>query len=109
MLKKNEKKLEKYMKAGAELRLTLTLLGKLRFDISGLLCEEDQKMLIAAMNKVGEVALRTEEKMYRDFPNLSSHYLEVFCGDVGAEPMNEVDEKIIAMAREAADEVFKRE
>ena len=45
--------------------------------------------------------------MFRDHPDLTDEYLDVFYGSTEMEPRNDVDRKVIAMAREAADGLFK--
>lgn len=44
--------------------------------------------------------------MFRDYPQLSNEYIDVFYGNVESEPRNDVDKKVIEMAREAADGLF---
>lgn len=107
MLKKNERAIEMYMKAGAEMRLFKTLGTRLAVDISQVLSAADTDKLIRALDKVGEICSRAEENMFSDHPELSDTYVDVFYGNIGDEPRNDVDEKIIRMAREAADELFE--
>ena len=46
--------------------------------------------------------------MFKDYPDLSKDYIDVFYGDVANEPRNEVDKKIIEMAKEVSDGLFTR-
>ncbi len=50
---------------------------------------------------------KAEDNMFRDHPDLTDEYLDVFYGSTEMEPRNDVDRKVIAMAREAADGLFK--
>ena len=46
--------------------------------------------------------------MFRDHPEVSNEYLDVFYGDMGFEPRNEVDRDVIEIARNIANELFER-
>ena len=106
MVRKTERTMERYMKAGAEMRLFKSLGAKMIVDISYVLSAADQDKLMRAMHKVSEVCSRAEDNMFRDYPQLSNQYIDVFYGNVESRPRNDVDRKIIGMAREAADELF---
>ena len=106
MLKKSERTMERYMKAGAEMRLFKTLGAKLICDISTVLSASDQDMMMRAMDKIDQICSRAEDNMFRDHPDLSDQYIDVFYGSTDSRPRNEVDKKMIAMAKEAADELF---
>lgn len=106
MVSKKERTMERYMKAGAEMRLFKNLGAKMITDISYVLSAADQDKLMRAMDKVSEVCSRAEDNMFRDHPQLSNEYIDVFYGNVESEPRNDVDRKVIEMAREAADGLF---
>lgn len=101
--------MEDYMKAGAEMRLYKNLGTKLAVDISKVLSAADQDKMLRAMNKIDEICSKAEDNMFHDHPELSNDYLNVFYGNVGENPRNDVDAKVLSMSREAADELFKRE
>ena len=46
--------------------------------------------------------------MFSDYPNLGNKYVDVFYGNLASETRNDIDEKIKVMAKERADELFKR-
>lgn len=106
MVSKKERTMERYMKAGAEMRLFKNLGAKMITDISYVLSAADQDKLMRAMDKVSEVCSRAEDNMFRDYPQLSNEYIDVFYGKVEDTPRNDVDRKVIEMAREAADGLF---
>ena len=108
MLKKTERTQERYMKAGAEMRLFKTLGSKLVCDISCVLSAPDQDMMLRALDKIDQVCSRAEDNMFRDHPYLPDEYVDVFYGSTDSEPRNEVDAEMILRAREVSDELFER-
>lgn len=107
MLKRTDRTVEKYMKAGAKMRLYKTLGVRLAVDISAVLSAQDQDKLQRAMSKIDEICSKAEDNMFHDHPELSNHYIDVFYGSTDNDPRNDVDHKILTMAREAADELFE--
>ena len=95
------------MKAGAEMRLYKALGTKLAVDISLLIPAADTDKLLRARRKIDEVCSAAEDNMFKDHPRVSIEYLDVFYGVTYEKPRNEVDRKVIEMAREAADGLFK--
>ncbi len=108
MLKKNRRTVDTYMKAGAEMRLFKNLGTRMAVDISKVLSATDTDKLMRALDKVDEICSKAEENMFRDHPQLPDEYIDVFYGNVRDEPRNDVDEKIIRMARKVADGLFER-
>ena len=106
MVSKKERTMERYMKAGAEMRLFKNLGARMITDISSVLSAADQDKLIRAMNRIDEVCSKAEDNMFRDYPELPNEYIDVFYGNVESAPRNDVDKRIIEMAREAADGLF---
>lgn len=107
MLKKYERTIDTYMKAGAKMRLFKTLGTKLYVDISRVISASDRQKLARALGSVDEICSRAEDNMFRDHPGLSAEYIDVFYGSTGNDPRNDIDRKVIAMAREAADGLFE--
>lgn len=107
MIQKNRRTVDTYMKAGAKMRMFKTLGTKMAVEISQVLSATDTQKLMRALDKVDEICSKAEDNMFRDHPDLSDEYLDVFYGTTEMEPRNEVDEKVIGMAREAADGLFK--
>ncbi len=108
MLKKNRRTVDTYMKAGAEMRLFKNLGTRLAVDISQVLSATDTEKLLRALDKVDEICSKAEDNMFRDHPELPDEYIDVFYGNTGDEPRNDVDEEIIRMAKKVADELFER-
>lgn len=107
MLKRTDRTMETYMKAGAEMRLYKSLGTKMAVDISKVLSAQDQDKLLRALSKIDEICSKAEDNMFHDYPELPNQYVDVFYGSIGERPRNDVDQKIQKMAREAADELFE--
>lgn len=107
MKKRKDRTLEAYMKAGAEMRLYKALGTKLAVDISLLIPAADTDKLLRAMRKIDEVCSNAEDSMFKDYPQIPNEYLDVFYGNMNEKPRNKVDEKVLGLAREAADGLFK--
>ena len=108
MLKRNERSLESYLKAGAEMRLYKAIITRLAIDISTVISAADQDRLLDTASKVARICSRAEDKMFADYPELSGEYLDVFYGPLNDSPRNDVDRQVVEMAREAADGLFER-
>ena len=101
MIQKNRRTVDTYMKVGAKMGTRTAV------EISQVLSATDTQKLMRALDKVDEICSKAEDNMFRDHPDLSDEYLDVFYGSTEMEPRNDVDRKVIAMAREAADGLFK--
>ena len=109
MLEKNRRTVDTYMKAGAEMRLFKALGTRMAVDISRVLSVSDTNKLLRALGKVDEICSKAEDNMFADHPQLSNQYLDVFYGHTSDEARNDVDRKVIKLAREVADELFEGE
>lgn len=90
------------------MRLLKSLSARLITDTGSILLKTQQDKLMRAMDKVSQLCSVAEENMFKDHPQLNNHYIDVFYGDVSDEPRNEVDKKIIEMAKEVSDGLFTR-
>ncbi len=106
MLKRSERTIDTYMKAGAEMRLYKNMGVRLSVDISKVLSAADQDKLANAMRRIDEICSKAEDNMFHDHPELSDQYVDVFYGNLEDEPRNDVDARVLDIAREAADELF---
>ncbi len=106
MLRKKERTLDEYKRAGCEMRLFKQLGTTLAVDISKVLSAADTDKFLKALSKVDEICSKAEESMFQDYPKLESEYIDVFYGSVKDEPRNELDAEIIQKARKAADDLF---
>ena len=107
MIQKNRRTVDTYMKVGAKMRLFKMLGTRTAVEISQVLSATDTQKLMRALDKVDEICSKAEDNMFRDHPDLTDEYLDVFYGSTEMEPRNDVDRKVIAMAREAADGLFR--
>lgn len=90
------------------MRLLKSLSARLITDTGSILLKTQQDKLMIAMDKVSQLCSVAEENMFKDYPDLGKDYIDVFYGDVSDEPRNEVDKKIIEMAKEVSDGLFTR-
>ena len=107
MLNKKMRTVEKYMNAGALLRLYKTLGARLLAEISGVLSSTDTDRMMRAMRKINEVCSNAEDNMFRDHPQLSDQYMDVFYGIIQKEPRNDVDREVTMLARKAAEDLLQ--
>lgn len=104
----DERTIRKYMKAGARMRLFKTLAGRLYCDMSELISAEEQVALLRALQSIDRISQWAGEDLLLQHPELPDEYRAAFSGRTDGEPESEVDKEVIQMAREAADECFKR-
>ena len=109
MLTKKNRTIYEYKKAGAEMRLLKSLMGRTIVDASCVLTAADQDKLMRALDCIDEVCSHAEDNMFHDFPTLSNDHIDVFYGDVNDKPRNSVDEEQISLAKQVADGLFGRE
>ncbi|HEK9982050.1 TPA: hypothetical protein TUU08_000153 [Streptococcus equi subsp. zooepidemicus] len=108
MIARNERKIDVYENAGAYMRLLKTVGTKVVVAISPVLHAKDTDRLLNAFKVIDEICSKADSNMFYDHINLGNEYVDVFYGDLASEPRNDVDEKIITMAKERAVELFKR-
>lgn len=108
MITRNKRKIEIYENAGAYMRLLKTVGTKAVVSISPLLHAKDTDKLLKALKTIDEICSKADSNMFSDYPSLGHEYVDVFYGDFDLTPRNDIDEKIRSMAKERADELFKR-
>lgn len=108
MMKKRERTIDAYKKAGAEMRLLKTLQSRVWTGVGNLVSAQDQNKLLRAFRIIDAVCSNVEDNMFRDHPELGSEYIDVFYGATYAEPRRPLDAEIIAKAKEVADDLFRK-
>ena len=108
MLVKSNRTIDEYKRAGAAMRFFRSVAGKALVDVSGVISSRDQDVLERAINIIEDICSHAEDKMFHDFPELPNDFIDIFYGEVGDEPRNEVDRGQIELARKVADELFER-
>ena len=79
MVRKPERTLETYLKAGAMMRLYKTLGTKMLTEMSRVLPASDTRKLMLAMEKIDEACSKADDNMFRDYPwALSREEKEIF-------------------------------
>ena len=105
MKRKDERTMEKYMKAGAEMRLFKTLGTRVFADVGNLIKASDRQKLTRALSIIDEICSNAENNMFRDHPQLTHEYTKVFYGATDNPPTNQVDEQILRLAKETSDAI----
>ncbi len=87
----------------------LQAVGVFKEDVSKVLPTKDVDRLLNMMRKIDEICAKADDNMFRDHPDLSNDYLDVFYGGLGSEPRNSVDRKVIGLAEETVRELFGKQ
>lgn len=104
--RKKKRTLEKYRYVGAEMRLINELVIGLCKNAWGVASAVDNKKLDRALELISEVRSNIEDNMFRDFPELSDDYVNVFYGGLKRQPVNRVDAEQMALAERIANFYF---
>lgn len=101
MKKKKDRELELYVRAGAAYQLSQEVFRMLCNEMTNVLPDSDVDEMAEPMDNLEKIIFRAEEKMYRQFPELSEDYVSVFnsFGDDWL-PKSEVEEKIFQLEEE---------
>lgn len=106
MLSRQDRTVEKYMRAGAAMRLFKTAYSEVITSLSEVMPKQDYEKVMRAMYKVDQVCSDTEDRMFREHPDLDNEYIDVFYGDLKNDTRNDVDKKVVQMAHEMSDRLF---
>ena len=102
---KNNQALDVYMQAGALMRLYKTIGAELYTTVGKVISAADRKKLLYALHGIDAVCSNVENNMFRDHPDLSRQYTDVFYGSTELEPRSGVDKAVLAIAKETAEEI----
>ena len=94
---KNKLTMDDYIRAGALCRMCHYMLGQLWS--SPAIARNEQNVAQTANKKLDTIRGRTEDKMFKDFPDIE-HGLDVFYGGTDNEPYSETDAEVIKMMRQ---------
>ncbi len=108
MLNRKERTIEKYMKAGAEMRLFATVAKNMVCSISKVVSAADADKVLKALQVIEIVCVHADDNMFKDYPKLPGEYGDVFYGYTNDKPRNAVDAMMIERARESLDELFRK-
>ena len=106
MLSRKDRTVEKYMRAGAAMRLFKTAYSEVITTLSEVMPSQDYEKVMRAMYKVDQVCSDTEDRMFREHLDLDNEYIDVFYGDLKNNTRNDVDRKVVQMAHEMSDRLF---
>ena len=108
MLNRKERTIEKYINAGAQMRLFTTIARDMACKISEVVSAADADRVMKALHIIELICVHAEDNMFRDFPKLPGEYTDVFYGYTFEKPKNAVDEMVVERARESLDELFRK-
>ncbi len=106
-MKKNKKTLEQYKDMGAKFRVFKTMACQLSVEASQFLQASQWAKLQKAVDTIGAFASPIENKMFRDYPELTDEYIDVFYGATDNETRNEVDADVVDRAKKFCGSLFE--
>lgn len=106
MLNKKERTLEMYKTAGACMRLLYDLAMETCTKSSCVLSAKDQDAFRKALDKIDVIRSRTEDNMFRDYPELPVSGINVFYGPIGEKPRSDMDEEVKKAAKRIIEELW---
>ena len=106
-MKKNKKTLEQYKDIGAKFRVFKTMACQLSVGASQFLQASQWAKLQKAVDTIGAFASPIEDRMFRDYPELSDEYIDVFYGATDNETRNEVDADVVDRAKKFCESLFE--
>ena len=86
MIQKSERTLDRYMQAGAKMRLLKTLLSETIVETSALMYAKDTDKFIKIEQFIQELSSKLESQMYTDLNLQGSEYTSVFYGATTNKP-----------------------
>ena len=105
-MQKHKKTLEQYMELGAKFRTFKTMASKLCVDASQFMSRDDWNRMQKAVEKIAAYASSIEDEMFREYPELSDEYVDVFYGATTNEPRGSVDANIVERAKKFCEQLF---
>ena len=106
-MKKNKIILEQYKDMGAKFRVFKTMACQLSVEASQFLKASQWEKLQKAVDTIGAFASPIEDKMFRDYPELTDAYVAVFYGATNNETRNEVDADVVDRAKKFCNSLFE--
>ena len=106
-MKKNKIILDQYKDMGAKFRVFKTMACQLSVEASQFLQASQWEKLQKAVDTIGAFASPIEDKMFRDYPELTDAYVAVFYGATNNETRNEVDADVVDRAKKFCNSLFE--
>lgn len=98
--------MEVYVEAGAYARLLSDIGAKAVVAMSKILPAKEADRLVVLLNKIDEFKCKTDDQMFRDFPDLGHVGAAVFYGTLNQEPDCKLDAEVIGAAKDKFSELF---
>ena len=106
-MKKQKKTLEQYKDMGAKFRVFKTMACQLSVEAAQFLTTSQWQKLQKAVDTIGAYASPIEDKMFRDYPELTDEYVDVFYGATDNDTRNEVDADVLDRAKKFCNSLFE--
>ncbi len=106
MIRRQDRTVDEYMKAGAMMRLLKEIGSHTLVQGSRVMSASDSDKMMRVLDRIDQICSRLEDNMFHDHPELSNDYLSVFYGAFSNYPRNPTDEKVVKLAREIADSIL---
>lgn len=108
MLDRKNRTMDRYVRAGASMRLLKETLNNAMLEASPVLSAKDTDMLYRYGIRIGMLCSRAEDNMLKDYPDMGREFSDVFFGAVNDTPSTDMDKDVMAKAKEMADGLFER-
>ena len=99
--------METYVEAGAWARLLTEVGAKAAVSLSKVLPARESDKLVRLLNSFDEIKCKADEQLFNDFPGLHHEGTNVFYGNLGEEPMSELDGEVIRTAKAHTMKLFE--
>ena len=97
MLSEKNRTVERYLEAGAMIRFLKSVFTNTVTVMAPLMTSKDLEYMLKAHDRLEEISMRTENRMFNDHPRLSTDYYNVFYGDKTTEPRSDVDKEVLRL------------
>lgn len=106
MYGKKKRTMEKYIKAGAAIRLLKEVYTHAFCEVSAILPLKDLRKFDSFDTTLNTVSSLAEEQLYRDYPDLGSEGIDVFYGCMNTGRIDELDKKVVTEAKSIIEKMF---
>ena len=96
---KKTRTLEDYKELGALLRLLYSVATDAEVFAGGMFPIKEMKKLTKLVDTLVQIKSDFDGKLFTDFPDIGKPGTHVFYGDLGREPMDDVDKDVMGLAR----------
>ena len=103
---KRTRTIDDYKRAGAWMRLLKTVLAETHLSCSDVLNKNDCLIFDSITKKVNIICSRTEDKMFKDHPELNSDALDIFYGSADCSTRTDTDDEQVHLMQKLIVKMF---